>query len=90
MAQSPGTWGQCTGHAYRGAAGEGTGTGLCEAQEARILHLKAQAAYNADKHTNDILPRWVREELGKGFPPNATDELQIMPKKRWWQRMKAS
>ena len=57
---------------------------------ARIRHLKAQAAYNANKRTNDILPRWVYEELGKDVPPNATDELQIMPKKRWWQRLRAS
>lgn len=57
---------------------------------ARIRNLKAQAAYNANKRTNDILPRWVYEELGKDVPPNATDELQIMPKKRWWQRLRAS
>jgi len=34
----------------------------------RILHLKARAAYNANKHTNDILPRWVCEELGERGP----------------------
>ena len=65
-------------------------TRLSEAQEAHILHLKAQAAYNANKHTNDILPRWVYEELGTDVPADATDELQIMPKERWWQRLRAS
>ncbi|GEC85425.1 hypothetical protein CVA01_07390 [Corynebacterium variabile] len=90
MAQPHGTWGQCTDHAYRGAAGEVTGTGPSEAQEAHILHLKARAAYNANKHTNDILPRLIYEEPGKDVPPNAIDELQIMPKERWWQRLRAS
>ncbi|WP_297006184.1 hypothetical protein [uncultured Corynebacterium sp.] len=66
------------------------GIRLSEAQEAHILHLKAQAAYNANKYTNDILPRWVYEELGKDVPADATDELQIGPKKRWWQRLRAS
>jgi len=32
----------------------------------------------------------IYEEPGKDVPPNATDELQIMPKERWWQRLKAS
>lgn len=90
VAQPHGTWGQCTDHAYRGAAGEVTGTGPSEAQEAHILHLKARAAYNANKHTNGILPRLIYEEPGKDVPPNATDELQIMPKERWWQRLRAS
>lgn len=57
---------------------------------ARIRNLKAQAAYNANKHTDDILPRWVYEELGIEVPADATDELQVMPKKRWWQRFRAS
>jgi len=32
----------------------------------------------------------IYEEPGKDVPPNAIDELQIMPKERWWQRLKAS
>lgn len=66
------------------------GTHLSESQEAHLRKLKAEAAIAANSHTNDILPRWVYEDAGVEVPPNATDELQIMPKKRWWQRLKAS
>jgi hypothetical protein len=29
-------------------------------------------------------------DAGVEIPADATDELQIMPKKRWWQRLRAS
>ncbi|MGO1948366.1 MAG: hypothetical protein ACTH1D_01955 [Mycobacteriaceae bacterium] len=58
--------------------------------KAQIRRLKAETAIAANNHTNDILPRWVYEDAGAGVPDNATDELQIMPKKRSWQRYRIS
>lgn len=58
--------------------------------KAHIRHLRAEAAYGANRKSDDILPRWVYEELGLAVPPEATDELQIVPKKRhWWQLRRA-
>lgn len=58
--------------------------------KARIRHLRAETAYVTNERLGDILPRWVYEELGLEVPPEATDELQIVPKKRhWWQLRRA-
>lgn len=58
--------------------------------KAHIRHLRAEAAYGANRRSDDILPRWVYEELGVEVPADATDEWQRMPeRRRWWQLRRA-
>lgn len=58
--------------------------------KAQIRYYRAKAAYGANRGSNDILPRWVYEELGVEVPVDATDEWQQFPDKRkCWQLRRA-
>ncbi len=56
----------------------------------QVRRARARAIVSLSEGTNRVLPRSIYEDAGVDVPPEATDELQIMPKKRhWWQRWSA-
>ena len=64
-------------------------TGWDEDVSPQIRRARARAIVSFSEGTRLVLPRARYEEAGVDVPPEATDELQIMPKKRWWQRWSA-
>lgn len=56
----------------------------------RVRRARARAIVSHSRGTNRVLPRRIYEDAEVDVPPEATDELQIVPRKRhWWQRWSA-